>query len=111
MSTVTSMLFVAAIGYAGVIWIASAEKTIPASSILPARTFTIDTSLMRCRGGVRSEECRRGIPSVCRSRSRFRRPGPANPMIALSGVRSSCDMLARKRSLARLAFSSSTFFS
>ena len=33
------------------------------------------------------------------------------PMIAFSGVRSSWLMLARKRSFARLAFSSSTFFS
>src|ERR1022692_1611769 len=32
-------------------------------------------------------------------------------MMALSGVRNSCDMLARKRSLARLALSSSSFFS
>ena len=33
------------------------------------------------------------------------------PMMAFSGVRSSWLMVARKRSLARLAFSSSTFFS
>src|SRR6185295_964554 len=36
---------------------------------------------------------------------------PVKPMIAFSGVRSSCDMLARKRSFAWLAPSSSTFFS
>jgi hypothetical protein len=83
------------------------------SSIFPASTFERSRMSLisdsRCFPLLKMSPTKWRCFSV-RSPSRPSASTSEKPMIALSGVRSSCDMLARNADFMRLASSSSTFF-